>query len=437
MIPKHLFHLWLSDRDESQLAKRCMETWPLLGCEVEHITLDNCDRSEPFVQQALAAGTLYGLVKANDFLRIKYLHEKGGLYLDNDIEVLRNFDDLFQHACFMGAEDSQFVNGAVLGSEAGNWLLGECLVQMRKIRGDGPESPASVSLGTLTRVLREHGWRGDARFEKDGVVVYPSSAFYPVHWTRPIGPEAKASGAYTIHHWNMSWNGTVSVVIPCYNYGHYLKETIESVLAQTYNDIEIIVVDDGSTDNTAEVVNSFPSVRYIKQQNRGLSAARNKGIGEAKGQFIQPLDADDKLAPSSIARCVELMDGADIVSPGQKEFGDANEFYRRTGVRMLLEDFLGGNQIHCASMFRRKGWEQVGGYDERMTDGFEDWDFWIRLVAAGYGRIRVIDEPLFFYRVHRDSMLRNMGLKQQTVKAYMREKYARLGIGAAKLASSP
>ncbi len=88
-------------------------------------------------------------------------------------------------------------------------------------------------------------------------------------------------------------------------------------------------------------------------------------------------------------------------------------------------------------MFRKKAWAQVDGYDEQMKDGFEDWDFWVRIIAAGYNRIRVIDEPLFFYRVHGDSMLRNMGAKQAAVKGYMRDKYVRLGFGPSELTVRP
>ncbi len=89
----------------------------------------------------------------------------------------------------------------------------------------------------------------------------------------------------------------VSVVIPCYNQGHFVHEAIESVLAQTYADYEIVVVDDGSTDQTSEVVSRYPGVRCIRQRNRGLPAARNRGIQESQGEFLVFLDADDRLLP--------------------------------------------------------------------------------------------------------------------------------------------
>lgn len=427
MIPRRLYHIWLSDQPESELAHRCVATWHQLGMEVREINLANCDRSELFVRQALDCGTIEGRVKANDFLRVLYLFRYGGFYMDNDVEVLRPFSpELLEADCFLGAEDDQLVNMAVIGSKAGNWLLGECLRRMRLLRGDGPESPVSVSLGIVTQILREHGWPGNLDFEVRGVCVLPSAAFYPIHWTKRTG---ETSGAFTIHHWSQSWNDLVTVVIPCYNYGHYLAEAIESALQQTYRNVQVIVVDDGSSDDTRDVVARYPTVHYIYQENRGLSAARNTGIRAARGKYIQPLDADDRLDPTSIEKSVKLMDaGADVVCPGQKEFGEGSRFYTRDTKKFSLAHFLEHNRIHCASMFRKKAWADVGGYDERMDVGYEDWDFWIRMLAAGYVDIRAINEPLFFYRLHGGSMLRGMKHKHAEVVAGMRDKYRRMGI---------
>jgi len=116
MIPRKAFHLWLSDKPEGELAHSCIASWSKLGFDIEHVTLDNCDRSEEFVRQALDCGTIVGRVKANDFLRVKYLHERGGVYMDNDVEVLRGFDEFMDYGCFLGAEDDKLVNMAVLGA---------------------------------------------------------------------------------------------------------------------------------------------------------------------------------------------------------------------------------------------------------------------------------------------------------------------------------
>src|SRR5918997_500688 len=94
--------------------------------------------------------------------------------------------------------------------------------------------------------------------------------------------------------------GLVSVVIPCYNQAHFLGEAIESVLSQTYPHFEVVVVDDGSTDNTQEVAARYPGVRYIRQENQGLAGARNAGIRRSNGSFLVFLDADDRLLPRAL-----------------------------------------------------------------------------------------------------------------------------------------
>ena len=115
----------------------------------------------------------------------------------------------------------------------------------------------------------------------------------------------------------------VTVVIPCYNQAHFLKDAVESVKNQTFKDFEIIVVDDGSPDNTSEVANKL-GVRCIRQVNRGLSAARNTGIRAAKGQYILPLDADDKIDPEFLAKTLPYIKNYDIVSTWLRTFGNEN-----------------------------------------------------------------------------------------------------------------
>lgn len=219
----------------------------------------------------------------------------------------------------------------------------------------------------------------------------------------------------------------VTVIIPCLNYGNFLGECLDSVFSQTYKNLEIIVIDDNSIDNTGSVAAKY-GVKCIQQKITGLPAGRNEGVSIANGEFIQPLDADDRLAPTSIERCLNHMADADVVCPGQQEFGLGSHFYHRQDKHLTLNHFLDSNRIHCASLFRRKAWEEIGGYDNSMVLGYEDWDFWVRMVAKGY-RIRLINEPLFFYRVHLESLTFKMTKpNHQNIIAYMAEKYSRLGI---------
>ncbi len=204
----------------------------------------------------------------------------------------------------------------------------------------------------------------------------------------------------------------VSVVVPCYNHGDFLMETLDSLQAQTFTDYEIIVVNDGSTDEaTVTLLQSLHLLRtrVIHTDNRGVSAARNRGITEASGEYILPLDADDKIGPEYLEQAVRLLEskpGIAIVYCERVFFGE------RDGIVPLPEydprSLLIDNCIYPAALFRKADWKTVGGYNEKMIHGWEDWDFWISLSGLNKQVVK-IPEPLFFYRVRsisRDHSLR-------------------------------
>ena len=213
----------------------------------------------------------------------------------------------------------------------------------------------------------------------------------------------------------------ISLIIPCYNYAQYVGEAIQSAIDQTYQDKEIIVVDDGSTDNSASIIKKYP-VKYIYQENKGLSAARNTGIRNSTGDKIVCLDADDKFDPTYLLKGSRYRG---IVVCGIQHFGDKMFGVFPDTRYMRLSDFLIVNRIHCASMFDKKDWEEVGGYDEQMLDGYEDWEFWIRLVVKGIP-ITAIKELLFWYRLHSGSMHEGSMLKHNEIVLYIRHKHPEL-----------
>lgn len=203
----------------------------------------------------------------------------------------------------------------------------------------------------------------------------------------------------------------VSVVIPCYNQGEYLDEAVASVLAQTFRDFEIIVVNDGSTDEfTNRLLAGYdrPKTSVLRTPNRGLAAARNSGIAAARGEYILPLDADDMIAPTYLEKGVAVLDKrgeVGIVYCLAEKFGAeqgpwfAAEFSPR---RMLL-----GNLIFCSALFRKSDWERSGGYNTGMERGWEDWDFWLSLIERGV-KVHRLPEVLFRYRVKERSMAKGM-----------------------------
>jgi glycosyltransferase involved in cell wall biosynthesis len=196
----------------------------------------------------------------------------------------------------------------------------------------------------------------------------------------------------------------VSIVIPCFMQAEFLDEAIGSVEGQTRTDWEVVIVDDGSPDDVAVVAQNALArlgdrVRLVRQANAGVAAARNAGIRVARGDFIVPLDADDRLHPEFLARTLGLLETDPTVGVA---YTDWEEFGATSRIVQVPEfDFEGlcrGNHIHNTAAFRREAWESVGGYRTNLTLAFEDWDFWLGCAERGYLPRRV-PGVLLFYRV--------------------------------------
>jgi len=211
---------------------------------------------------------------------------------------------------------------------------------------------------------------------------------------------------------------SVSVVIPSYNYGRFVVDAIRSVLDQTRPPSEIIVVDDGSTDDTAAVVRRFgDKVRYIRQDNAGVSTARNRGVSESTCELIAFLDADDTWEPTNLEKQVARFESDEqigLVHCAMREFAD------ETGETIRLnmegaEDGVADNLLLWegpmivgpggAVTVTRKAFDHVGGFDTRMKVG-EDWDFCYRIARSF--KIGFVAEPLVNYRHHSGAAHRNV-----------------------------
>jgi glycosyltransferase involved in cell wall biosynthesis len=208
----------------------------------------------------------------------------------------------------------------------------------------------------------------------------------------------------------------VSVVIPCYNHGHFLNEAVESVLKQSFQDLDIIIINDGSTDtatNTLLAEYDRPKTRVITTENQGLAAARNNGIVQAQGEYILTLDADDKIEASYIEKAVDILDrhpGIGIVYCRASLFGQVETEWHLP--EYSIEAMLLDNIIFCTALYRKQDWLLVGGYDPGMIYGWEDYDFWLSLIERGR-EVWKIPEMLFFYRITADSMVRSKERSQK------------------------
>ncbi len=218
----------------------------------------------------------------------------------------------------------------------------------------------------------------------------------------------------------------VSVVIPCFNHGHFLGEAIESVRGQTHGRVETIVVDDGSTDETAAVAARYPDVRYVRQENQGLAAARNTGLRHAGGEYLVFLDADDRLLPDALAAGLACLDAHPSAAFTWGHFryvhGDGSPSNEKPPARVADADaycaLLRKNHIamHATVMYRRAPLEGVGGFDPRLR-ACEDYDVYLRIASDALicGHDRVVAE----YRKHDVNMSHDTDLMLDTVLAVL------------------
>ncbi|MCD6290041.1 MAG: glycosyltransferase [Anaerolineae bacterium] len=209
----------------------------------------------------------------------------------------------------------------------------------------------------------------------------------------------------------------VSVVIPCYGQSRFLREAIDSALAQTFPDVEAVVVDDGNGDEEAvaiqRIVSGYPAqdVRLIRhEENRGLAAARNTGIEAARGSWIVPLDADDVIEPTFVEKCLRAVE----LDPRRFAYTDSLLWWPDEGRTQLLKaheydfgELLRRITWSCTILYAKDAWRQVGGYKPEMSEsgGWEDWEFAISLGEVGICGVHV-PEPLFRYRQYSKTQMR-------------------------------
>lgn len=203
----------------------------------------------------------------------------------------------------------------------------------------------------------------------------------------------------------------VSIITPYYNGAKYVTEAISSAISQTYKNIEVILIDDGSTDpESIDVFDKIehPLLRKYRTNNQGLSTARNTAISLARGEIILPLDCDDLISNSYVEKAVSEFTrniNTGIVYAHANFFGDINQHWNLPEFNKL--DFLVNNCIFCSGLFKKSDWKEVGGYKTDMIYGLEDYDFWLSIITLNRDVIR-LPEIHFFYRKHGTSMISSL-----------------------------
>jgi glycosyltransferase involved in cell wall biosynthesis len=196
----------------------------------------------------------------------------------------------------------------------------------------------------------------------------------------------------------------LSIIVPCYNQAQYLSETLQSVLDQSFTDWECIIVNDGSPDNTEEIAKQWCEkdrrFKYLRKENGGVSAARNAGISMAQGEWILPLDADDKIASEYLERAHAIMisrPDVGLIYAKAAFFGEENATWNLPPYD--YKTLLKYNHIYCSAFYKKEDWAKTGGYDVNMKAGWEDWEFWINLMTIIQKEAYRLDYTGFYYRI--------------------------------------
>lgn len=212
----------------------------------------------------------------------------------------------------------------------------------------------------------------------------------------------------------------VSVVVPCFNSAAYVSEAFASVVGQHLPGCELVLIDDGSTDDTVERIEQLIATtplptQFARQANAGVAAARNAGISLARGEFIVPLDADDLLAPGFLQAALAAAQAtdADIVFPDRLEFGDIDRLCRAGPFE--LERLKRFNQLSYCALYKRSLWRKLGGYRSNVS-GFDDWDFWIGAAASGARALHLAGYP-FRHRRRAGSQVHAVRTRYDTLYA--------------------
>ena len=217
----------------------------------------------------------------------------------------------------------------------------------------------------------------------------------------------------------MEQNVEVSVIIPCYNHESFIAECLDSALCQTLPAYEIIVVNDGSTDGSLTIIHEYAKkhtkITALDQVNQGVVAARNNAIQISKGRFIFPLDGDDRITPT----CLEEMHTAMLLGKGDVVFSQVKLFGQLDGIVPVKNpskfSMCHTNQVTVSALYKKSDWEKYGGYDAKMRDGYEDWDFWLNFIFDNK-KFYKVEAPLFEYRILQASRNQTANTKEKQLR---------------------
>lgn len=420
MISKIIHYCWFSKDKNKPLpivVQRSIESWKNILPDYE-IKVWNEDtfniNSVPWVKECYECGCGSYAYMA-DYVRLWALYNYGGIYLDADQMVTKSLDSFLDNKMFVGMINPGEIGWGVIGAEQYNPVIKSLLDEYNNkhyIKKDGSLNICNNIYATTASVRKLYNFSSDVNLLQkfDGLTIYPKMYFYPVDEFHPT------EDTHAIHLGMTSHYKMISVVMPVYNGEKYLRECIDSVLAQTFTDFEFIIVDDGSTDSTESIIKSYTDDRvvYIKKEHNGISEALNLGIRRAIGLYIARMDADDMMYPNRLEVQYKFMcehPEYDMITAGF-EWGNGKlekEYFTYDEIDIPLEWFRGGNNpiAHPTVMMKTSSLKSLPFMYEKIYDGYEDFKLWHTMLTHGK-RIHNIPDIVTYYRQHSNQSSTNM-----------------------------
>ena len=347
-IPKIIHYCWFGDAPIPKETLDYIKTWKEKCPDYEFRKWDESNFDVYKYDYTKEAYSEKKWAFISDVCRLEKIYEFGGIYLDVNTKVLKNFDQLLDHEMFVGFEQDNMIQMGVFGAKDHHPMIEKLLGEYYK-REHLLDENGVINFRTINDRAQEEllklGMKPENSFQQLGdITVYPKECFCPRYWNSPR-QDTITDNTYTIHYFGASWhdegvrkrlkkmqrediNQLISVIIPVYNAEGYLDACVESILRQSYGNIEVILVDDGSTDESGQMCDTWAEkdkrIRVIHKHNEGLNYARKDGFENSSGNYVTFLDSDDLFHKDNIKNSLEALydNDADVVIYASKEFSD-------------------------------------------------------------------------------------------------------------------
>ena len=439
IIPKIIHYCWFGGEPMQEKTKRYIETWRKMcpDYEIKEWNENNFDVTKYRYTKEAHEKEKWAFV--SDVCRLEKVYDYGGVYLDVNTEIVQNMDKLLNDDMFIGFEQDNRIAPSVFGAKKRHPIIKRVLEVYRKerlVNQKGEINYATIINDRVQPELLKIGLKRDGKSQKlNGVTVYSKEYFQPRYWNSPLQDKI-TKNTYTIHYFGASWHDPtqrkklnhlttskatlVSVIIPVFNVNKYIDACVESVINQSYENVEVVIVDDGSSDGSGKKCDAWARrderVKVIHKKNGGLNYARRDGFKKSTGEYITFLDSDDLFYVDNVKNSLQSLfaTDADLVAYCFADFTDADENIKKNKLKIddtyvvreteqeALSFYLKSDRLDIISgtvwgkLYRRDLVDAVE-WEKANFRAFEDM-FWTPQVFVRTNRFTVINQQLYMYR---------------------------------------